>query len=463
MRSRGILLLFMISWSCLLPISAFAQTSGPIYIVQPGDTLSFIAQRFGTTVEALVVQNNIADPQLIVPGTELVIPGYEGISGVLQFREISYGETLSSLSLKHGISKETLIRLNRIVHPNRLYVGQSILYLQTESEKSFRRARFVMAEKDETELLFAVRKGINPWSLSTITGDLNRSWILPSEALLLADEQGGLYSFPDPLREISLKPGIVVQGHTLTISAKLASVTSLMGQLGEWPLNFHPHGEQTLVALQGIYALEMPGMIDLKISFTHGPEEQELFSFSQPVRIVSGDYGFDPVLQVPPETIDPEKMSPENELITSIVSQITEDKYWEGKFLFPSTIIESFPSVFGSRRNYNGVGYFWYHTGLDFYGGSGTPITAPAKGRVVFTSPLDVRGNVTFIDHGWGVFTGYLHQSEILVSVGDWVESGQEIGLVGRTGRVTGPHLHWEVWVGGVPVDPIEWASESFP
>ncbi len=70
---------------------------------------------------------------------------------------------------------------------------------------------------------------------------------------------------------------------------------------------------------------------------------------------------------------------------------------------------------------------------------------------------------MTFIDHGWGVFTGYLHQSELLVSEGDWVEVGDEIGLVGYTGRATGPHLHWEVWVGGVPVNPLEWTSTSFP
>jgi murein DD-endopeptidase MepM/ murein hydrolase activator NlpD len=74
-----------------------------------------------------------------------------------------------------------------------------------------------------------------------------------------------------------------------------------------------------------------------------------------------------------------------------------------------------------------------------------------------------VRGNTTFIDHGWGVFTGYLHQSEIDVAVGDVIQTGQTIGLVGGTGRVTGPHLHWEIWVGGVPVDPLDWVANSYP
>jgi murein DD-endopeptidase MepM/ murein hydrolase activator NlpD len=76
---------------------------------------------------------------------------------------------------------------------------------------------------------------------------------------------------------------------------------------------------------------------------------------------------------------------------------------------------------------------------------------------------LTVRGNATYIDHGWGVYTGYLHQSQLLVQAGDRVETGQLIGMVGNTGRATGPHLHWEVWVGGVPVQPLEWTSQSYP
>jgi murein DD-endopeptidase MepM/ murein hydrolase activator NlpD len=81
----------------------------------------------------------------------------------------------------------------------------------------------------------------------------------------------------------------------------------------------------------------------------------------------------------------------------------------------------------------------------------------------VFAGPLTVRGNATVIDHGQGVYTGYLHQSEILVSVGEMVEPGQIIGKVGGTGRVTGPHLHWEVWVGGVQVEPMDWLEQEFP
>jgi murein DD-endopeptidase MepM/ murein hydrolase activator NlpD len=77
--------------------------------------------------------------------------------------------------------------------------------------------------------------------------------------------------------------------------------------------------------------------------------------------------------------------------------------------------------------------------------------------------PLTVRGNATIIDHGWGVYSGFWHQSSTLVEVGESVETGQILGYNGATGRVTGPHLHWEVYVGGRQVDPLTWTEAAFP
>ena len=74
-----------------------------------------------------------------------------------------------------------------------------------------------------------------------------------------------------------------------------------------------------------------------------------------------------------------------------------------------------------------------------------------------------MRGNTTIIDHGWGVYSGFWHQSEIEVQVGDIVEQNQVIGVVGGTGRVTGPHLHWELWVNGIQVDPFDWLVNTYP
>ena len=464
MKSRRFILLFLLllGWLWLFRLPVSAQSAGPVYIVQPGDTLSLIALRFGTTVDALVAANNIIDPGLIIPGKELLIPGFEGISGVLQFRQIELGETLASMGLFHGIARETLVQLNRVVNPNRLYVGQSFVYIQSEEQQPFSNARIQIPQGDETQLEFAARNLINPWALADLQGYLSRLWILPRENLVVQGGNLDLNCLPEPFQSVSIKPIGVTQGRTLVVEAQLFSPAVLNGRIGDRQLHFHQNSDLEYIALQGIHALTEPGMYDLEIVLQNETDDAPAFTFTQPIRVISGGYGYDPVLYVPPETVDPDNMGPEDDLIASVVDQDTEEKYWQGAFQFPSSYTESFPSVFGSRRNYNGVGYLWYHTGLDFYGGSGTPILAPAKGKVVYTGLLEVRGNVTFIDHGWGVYTGYLHQSQIFVSAGDLVEVGQEIGLVGRTGRATGPHLHWEIWVGGVPVDPIEWVSETF-
>jgi murein DD-endopeptidase MepM/ murein hydrolase activator NlpD len=82
---------------------------------------------------------------------------------------------------------------------------------------------------------------------------------------------------------------------------------------------------------------------------------------------------------------------------------------------------------------------------------------------VVFTGLKTVRGNATIIDHGQGVYSGLYHQAEIYVSVGDHVTAGQLIGKIGNTGRVTGAHLHWDLFVNGIQVNPSQWLNEMFP
>ncbi|MFN8147769.1 MAG: M23 family metallopeptidase [Candidatus Nanopelagicales bacterium] len=102
-------------------------------------------------------------------------------------------------------------------------------------------------------------------------------------------------------------------------------------------------------------------------------------------------------------------------------------------------------------------GYRSCHTGLDIRGSSGTPIHAPAAGRVIAILNGGAYGLHTLVDHGGGLVTMYAHQSGTAVRVGQTVARGQVIGYVGSSGWVTGPHLHWEVHVDGVPYDPLGW------
>lgn len=110
-------------------------------------------------------------------------------------------------------------------------------------------------------------------------------------------------------------------------------------------------------------------------------------------------------------------------------------------------------SQFGLRRIYNGKPGN-RHTGLDLAAAEGTPIVAPAAGRVIEVGDFYFNGLSVFVDHGQGLITLYSHLSDTDVSIGDQLKAGETVGLVGSSGRVTGPHLHWSVGLNGVWVNP---------
>jgi hypothetical protein len=120
-------------------------------------------------------------------------------------------------------------------------------------------------------------------------------------------------------------------------------------------------------------------------------------------------------------------------------------------FDWPAPGIES--GVFGSQRIDNGTPMA-AHYGVDMAAPTGTPIHAPADGVVSISDDYYLDGGFTLIDHGHGVSTSYLHQSKRLVRVGEVVRRGQRIGLIGATGRATGPHLHWAMNWFEVRLDP---------
>jgi murein DD-endopeptidase MepM/ murein hydrolase activator NlpD len=444
-----------------VPGGVAAQEDGPVYLVQEGDTLIGIALRFGVPVDDLAAANGLADPSAIIPGMALRLPGYEGVSGVLQTLPVGAGEDLHSLALRYGLAREDLARLNRLVSPGRLYVGQPLIVPVDESGTQAIEAGLAFPEQAGV-LELAARAGVNPWSLGSINAGDTRAWLVPQDGVYLPQPGTAPDALPDPIDSISLSPERPGQGRTEVIQVELTEDGDLTGTLGDKALNFMVDaGEpRSRVALQGIHALADPGLVDLSLTFA--PTDGVPHSFVQPIRIEGEDYTRE-YITVPSETLDPANTVPEESQIAQVIAPASPERLWDGPFQFPTSYFDTFPSVYGSRRNYNDLGWNYYHTGLDLFGNKDTEIYAPAPGVVVFAGPLTVRGNATYIDHGWGVYTGYLHQSELFVEAGDRVETGDLIGMVGNTGRVTGPHLHWEVWVGGVPVQPLDWTEESYP
>ena len=126
---------------------------------------------------------------------------------------------------------------------------------------------------------------------------------------------------------------------------------------------------------------------------------------------------------------------------------------WTSPFIRPRDALVT--SRFGSGRMFNGT-LTSRHLGVDFRGTVGAPIHASNRGVVALVGDFFLAGNVVYIDHGGGLVTAYFHLSKALVAAGDTVQRGQEIGLVGATGRVTGPHLHWSARYGTVTVNPLD-------
>jgi murein DD-endopeptidase MepM/ murein hydrolase activator NlpD len=137
----------------------------------------------------------------------------------------------------------------------------------------------------------------------------------------------------------------------------------------------------------------------------------------------------------------------------AIYDTFTPQLYWSESFEVPVRDAKDGRN-FGHRRVFNGQPRA-PHSGADLRAPTGTPIRAANRGRVVLAKDLFYSGNAVFIDHGLGLYTTYLHLSKIDVAAGDFVERGQQLGLAGATGRVTGPHLHWGVRLLDARVDPF--------
>jgi len=157
------------------------------------------------------------------------------------------------------------------------------------------------------------------------------------------------------------------------------------------------------------------------------------------------------------ELLDPAVAERELQIVNPLYQIYTPNPLWSGPFIMPAQ--GPITTEFGEVRAYNDGPFNSWHNGLDIGAPQGAPIIAPAPGRVVYTGTQPIRGNFTAIDHGLGVLTCYFHQSAILVTVGQTVQTGDLIGRVGTTGLSTGAHLHWEVRIQGIPVSPWQWTQ----
>lgn len=455
-------LLLVILLTSFHPQTVQGQTDGPAeYTIQEGDTLYAIAIRFNVSQQDLMDANQLTGESILSTGARIKIPGLDGVSGLLTTLSVPIGQNLTTLSRYYQISPLKLEKINRLTSPSEIFTGANLILPVSQQA-----AMSPLGNLDQgTSLLeLAAATGHNPWTITRENGEPSTETFIPGVVIYRQTDPDqasqGNALFP-LLKELSLDPLPMYQGSTVVIRLVATQEIMVSGTLNGIELSFHPLGDNQFVSLQGIHAMAQPGLAELSLHLvTDGGLRRD---YQQMILLADAYFPRDEPLSVDPATIDKANTEPEDKLVFEHVQPVTEPRRWDGQFRLPVDQPVCIRSWFGNRRSYNGSDYVYFHTGLDYGVCANLNIYAPAPGKVVFTGPLTVRGQSIIIDHGWGVYSGFWHQSKIIAQVGQDVAAGDLIGEVGATGRVTGPHLHWEVWVNKVQVNPQEWLDRSIP
>ncbi len=257
---------------------------------------------------------------------------------------------------------------------------------------------------------------------------------------------------------IRLSSSALAQGHTGVVRVTTSRAATVTGVIDGRDLAFASVDGRAHVGYLGVHALVAPVPQELILSAR--AEDGGEVSLITTLQVLEGDYESESLVFTPEVTklLDPESMQAEEARMSELFAVWTPEVLWSGRFRWPIEAVVT--SAFGSRRNYAGR-FTSYHAGIDLRGITGTPVYAPADGVVVAAEALQVRGNSVIVDHGAGVISGFFHLSEMDVVPGQALTAGEQIGRVGATGLVTGSHLHWEVRVGGIAVEPREWVESD--
>ena len=443
-------ILFIIIFALLFgsSVPVHAQTSElPVYIVQPGDTLYSIALQFNVTMDDLLAVNSIANENWLTEGDQIKIPGYEGISGQFIPYAVSLTDTYDSILQHFSIDKTNFDTINHLTSPNEIIAGNEVIL------------PILSSNPDKAVDVEAITNSPEPKSglaLSAFTDDAS-FWIGDYDQLASAVLSEQTTSISD----LSIDPYPIQQGKASVIRFTADPGQQLQFFIDNKANPLFEYEPGSYIGFYAINALAQVGLQDAAIEQIG--DANPIVLFSQNLLTEKTAYPTDPVIIVEPELIDPSNTQPEENELFELASHVTDKDLWDGSFSYPIDD-PCIRSPYGSIRSYNNGPYDAFHTGVDFGPcADNTNIYAAGSGRVVFAGEWFVRGNAVVIDHGWGIFTGYWHQSSLAVKVGDIVQEGQVIGTMGTTGRSTGYHLHWEVMVNDVQVDPLQWLDMSVP
>lgn len=298
--------------------------------------------------------------------------------------------------------------------------------------------------------LIAVKAAIARWGTQVRAARLWISTVLGAAVLIV------VLNMPAQAAQVQILPNNPQLGDTLSVVVQLDEAGSPPTvSMRQKTYSTFPIGNNRYRAFLPTTPLDAPGRLAIQVNA--GGQVQNLAvqlrdrSFpSQSIWVSGGgsdgtDYEFDKV--------------------DAFKALVTPQKLWNGPFARPSQ--GEVTTVYGVRRYYNGeFAQDYYHRGVDYADGVGTPIVAPAPGKVALigreANGFKLHGNTIGLDHGQGVESIFIHLSRIDVKEGDMVQKGQVIGGLGATGSATGPNLHWGLYVNGESVDPVPWRDRGF-
>ncbi len=221
--------------------------------------------------------------------------------------------------------------------------------------------------------------------------------------------------------------------------------------------------EQRLLAPLPVHPLAIPAQRSLHISYVNHQDVRVTGKIHNEV-FAPNSYKFE-TIEIPTdiaERLNAQELKAEQDILARVWSRFSPGPWPSSGWQRPVDPQFSTSSPFGSRRTYiSDTPYpYNFHSGQDYAAVTGSQVLAAAAGTVIFTDPLLTKGQTLIIDHGQGVLTGYWHLSQVLVQPGDLVQANQVVGLVGNSGISTGAHLHWELRIQGIPVDPLQFLTE---
>ena len=257
---------------------------------------------------------------------------------------------------------------------------------------------------------------------------------------------------------LKLNSAVASQGGLLL--AEISGAKPSQEFSAEWdgrqiPLWRETPGSPTLRALLGVDLEKPPGRYEWKLSWS---ADGKPIACTLPVTVRAGKFPTERLTVekqfVQPDPEQQKRAEEDQKKMKAIYDTVTPEVLWKGKFVIPLKGVST-GGNFGRRRVLNGEARS-PHAGVDFPAATGTPVYAAQSGKVVLAENLYYSGNTVVIDHGFGIFTLYAHLSEIGVHAGDPVEVSSEIGKVGATGRVPGPHLHWGLTIDHARVNALQ-------